>query len=579
MWTGDKVIPEIITKDSIKELGEVLQRKPVIWDNIHANDYDQRRVFLGGYNGRPVELYPFLNGILTNPNCEFEANYVAVHTLGTWCRIASSIQESSSFDVQMVDLTDEVCVSPPDTPVALPEDCEMPVDLLPSLTAADVTSVICDYDYKEALKLAIHDWIQEFNLNKKAPLKSYSKRNLKTTVINGQTVLTATPYELDISNATQDTINSMAEDKAKCMVLTAENLLLLTEMFCLPYEHGENGNKLLEEFEWLLENVADIYEQPPSKEKVSRWFDKLLRCDERCKEVYILFENFCKIPNEAILYDLYPYVWDLKEVVLALDTYVHWLSDSITANLSIENIVRSHSSMNLNFNKLPILNDYIEPWHVKYLGGLTAALHRLLPFQGGYTYLGRAPDVPSNNVMRIRTFNSSDKDLLYRHCSNRFDGNIDMDISQTELRGDREVGLFTSICPKTLFLVEDDKEMCGYIAAVPDNKYFSEQVTGKWLPEMKKKYEHLEEEINFPFTISEDWKLPSASHLVMRMNPKVHNECAFRRILNSVLSVLKTSGATTVFHKIENESDLDYFMELGFFPISDVEKKLLWRAL
>ena len=65
-----------------------------------------------------------------------------------------------------------------------------------------------------------------------------------------------------------DTINTMAEDKSKCMALTAENLLLLTEMFCLPYEHGENGNKLLGEFEWLLENVADIFEQPPSKEKV-----------------------------------------------------------------------------------------------------------------------------------------------------------------------------------------------------------------------------------------------------------------------------------------------------------------------
>lgn len=60
----------------------------------------------------------------------------------------------------------------------------------------------------------------------------------------------------------------MAEDKAKLMSLNTSNLLLLTEMFCLPYEHGESGNKLLGDFEWLLENVGDIYEQPPSKEKV-----------------------------------------------------------------------------------------------------------------------------------------------------------------------------------------------------------------------------------------------------------------------------------------------------------------------
>ena len=182
-------------------MGEVLQRKPVIWDNIHANDYDQRRVFLGGYHGRPVELYPYLNGILTNPNCEFEANFIAIHTLGTWCRIANSVQDSSSFDVQMVDLSDEVCVTPPETPVVpdAPEvDCEMPDELLPSLTAADVTSVIASYNYNDALKLALEEWLMEFNLNKKAPLKTYSKRNLKTQIINGQSVLRAKSYDLDV---------------------------------------------------------------------------------------------------------------------------------------------------------------------------------------------------------------------------------------------------------------------------------------------------------------------------------------------------------------------------------------------
>ena len=202
---GDKVIPEIITKESIKELGEVLKRKPVIWDNIHANDYDQRRVFLGGYEGRPIDLYPYLNGILTNPNCEFEANFVAIHTLGTWCRIASSVQESSSFDVQMVDLSDEVCVTPPETPVTpeAPIDCEISEDLLPSLTAADVNSIIASYSYDEAMKLALQEWINEFNLNKKAPLKTYSKRNLKTKIINGQSVLTAASYELDVVGSTK----------------------------------------------------------------------------------------------------------------------------------------------------------------------------------------------------------------------------------------------------------------------------------------------------------------------------------------------------------------------------------------
>lgn len=60
----------------------------------------------------------------------------------------------------------------------------------------------------------------------------------------------------------------MKEDKSKFMALTHDDILLLTDFFCLPYHHGEGGNRLSQDFEWLLQNVADIYEQPPSKEKV-----------------------------------------------------------------------------------------------------------------------------------------------------------------------------------------------------------------------------------------------------------------------------------------------------------------------
>ena len=121
-----------------------------------------------------------------------------------------------------------------------------------------------------------------------------------------------------------------------------------------------------------------------------------------------MFLNFCKIPNEAILYDLYPYIWDLKEVVLALDSYVHWLSDSITANLSLENVQRNHGP-EFPLTMIPAISDYTEPWHINYLGGLTVALHRLLPFKGGYLFLDQAPDKPSNNIIKIRPYSVADK--------------------------------------------------------------------------------------------------------------------------------------------------------------------------
>lgn len=68
----------------LEEVEAVLRRCPVIWDNLYANDYDCRRVFLGPYMGRAPGLMSKLHGLLLNPNCELQANFIPIHTLGTW---------------------------------------------------------------------------------------------------------------------------------------------------------------------------------------------------------------------------------------------------------------------------------------------------------------------------------------------------------------------------------------------------------------------------------------------------------------------------------------------------------------
>lgn len=86
MWTGPKVISKRITIHSVEEIARVLRRQPLIWDNIHANDYDSKRLFLGPYDGRSPRLVPYVRGVLTNPNCEFESDFIALHTLAQWSR-------------------------------------------------------------------------------------------------------------------------------------------------------------------------------------------------------------------------------------------------------------------------------------------------------------------------------------------------------------------------------------------------------------------------------------------------------------------------------------------------------------
>lgn len=45
-----------------------------------------RRVYLGPFDGRPTELRDLVAGVLTNPNCEYTTNFVAIHTLASWVR-------------------------------------------------------------------------------------------------------------------------------------------------------------------------------------------------------------------------------------------------------------------------------------------------------------------------------------------------------------------------------------------------------------------------------------------------------------------------------------------------------------
>jgi protein O-GlcNAcase/histone acetyltransferase len=80
-WTGPEIISREITVAHVREIGNVLRRKPLIWDNLHANDYDGRRFFCGPYAGRPPALRKAVSGLLSNPNCEFPLNFVPLRTL------------------------------------------------------------------------------------------------------------------------------------------------------------------------------------------------------------------------------------------------------------------------------------------------------------------------------------------------------------------------------------------------------------------------------------------------------------------------------------------------------------------
>lgn len=85
-WTGPEIISQFITAQDLESVVGWLRRKPLIWDNLHANDYDGRRWYSGPYSGRSPEIRDTVSGILINPNCEFSLNFVPVRTFADYVR-------------------------------------------------------------------------------------------------------------------------------------------------------------------------------------------------------------------------------------------------------------------------------------------------------------------------------------------------------------------------------------------------------------------------------------------------------------------------------------------------------------
>jgi protein O-GlcNAcase/histone acetyltransferase len=93
-WTGPEIVSDEISVAHVREVQALLRRKPVLWDNLHANDYDGRRFFCGPYAGRPQDLRGDVRGILSNPNTEFPLNDVPLRTL------AAFVQSTGPWDAR-----------------------------------------------------------------------------------------------------------------------------------------------------------------------------------------------------------------------------------------------------------------------------------------------------------------------------------------------------------------------------------------------------------------------------------------------------------------------------------------------
>ena len=317
LWTGPKVVSKDIPVESIEEVSKIIRRAPVIWDNIHANDYDQKRLFLGPYKGRSTELIPRLKGVLTNPNCEFEANYVAIHTLATWYK---SNMNGVRKDVVMTD-TEDSTVS-------------IQIKLENEGSDEDIETDVL-YSPQMALKLALTEWLQEFGVPQQYSSRQVAHSGAKTAVgdvgplvapssLNAATVVTTVYQEPIMSQGAALSSESPAlvkeEEKKQC---DEEPMDMVVEK---QDDADKNANQILtdiaeakmtEELKPMdtdKESIAESKSPEMSMQEDSGSDIAPMQTDEQINK-----EQFLPGPNEKPLYAVEPVT--LEDLQLLADLF------------------------------------------------------------------------------------------------------------------------------------------------------------------------------------------------------------------------------------------------------------------
>ncbi|CAG10789.1 unnamed protein product, partial [Tetraodon nigroviridis] len=409
LWTGPKVVSHKISVESIEEVSSVLRRAPVLWDNIHANDYDPQRLFLGPYKDRPTELISRLRGVLTNPNCEFHPNFVAVHTLASWCRAPTGGEQR---DVEMGEEEQDPCYSP-----------------------------------QKALGLALADWFQEFllpdhpgaaGLREATPPGSRPPGGLKKESWEEE------PMQTEVESAYAPGVEEKPRWAAE--PLTLDDLKLLAELFYLPYEHGPTARTMLQELHWLKAHSPEEVGLPfrrGLRQQEAAWRSRALRFDQMCEAVVQMFNRLCNAPNRSVVYDLYSYVCDIKSGVCLARAYVKTLGGH-------------HQPPAQPGDPDP------EAWTLR--GGLSGEFQRMLPAHGEGDLF---PQPPRTRIYCIRPYCPEDQTQLEGLSRETGAGRSQAAaplLCQCLLSGELQPS------PASALVLEDDAGVCGCALALIDAK-------------------------------------------------------------------------------------------------------------
>ncbi len=107
-WTGNTVISRTIDASDLRPVQQMLNRKPLIWDNFPANDYVPANSFFPGpITGRSANLLTSCSGLLINPSENYSASLANMYTLAEWIKNPQTYDPTQAFASALSKLTED----------------------------------------------------------------------------------------------------------------------------------------------------------------------------------------------------------------------------------------------------------------------------------------------------------------------------------------------------------------------------------------------------------------------------------------------------------------------------------------
>ncbi|XP_041909509.1 protein O-GlcNAcase-like isoform X10 [Corvus kubaryi] len=372
--------------------------------------------------------------------------------------------------------------------------------------------------------------------------------------------------------------------------LTLEEVRMLVELFYLPYHHGALAQDLLEHFRWLRANSLSVGVPATALDACggTQWRGRAQSFQLLCARTCRLHSRFVSTAGRALLYDLHPYLWDIRNMLLAASAFVLWLDGHLLCDPDPKGTWGNCFGWCQSITAPILLGRDAEPWARR--GGLFGELQALLPVGNSCDLFYHPPPLfPSSQLYLLRPLLPLDKGELYRMCRESLDCDpkvAEILVAHPDLLGDRLLGSFLSLSPEYTFVLEDEGGPCGYAAGALHAEGFLQQRDSSWLPAIRHKYppdlgtggpalgqDALEEAVLFfhaePLAVPQPVLRRFPSLVQLGTAPRVLDVGASRSLALCLLSALRANGSRGVFCQVSDtdRQQLSFYSKLGFVAL------------